>query len=87
MDIAVVLALTVPVVIGLVEVVKRAVGLSDRFAPVLALIVGIGVTVLASYAGSITPPLTASQSAFYGLVAGLASSGLYSGWKASIATP
>jgi hypothetical protein len=61
-------------IIGLVELAKRA-GLPDRFAPLLALALGIG-------AGFVYYGPAPRQSLLYGVVMGLTASGLYSGCKA-----
>lgn len=62
----------VPIVIALVEAAKQ-VGLNNRFAPVLSIILGIGLGLLA---GGVS-----LSSASKGLVFGLAASGLYAGSK------
>lgn len=67
----------VPVIIGLVSVAKGA-GLPDRFAPILAIVFGIGLVAL-------TGPVLAAIIA-QGIIAGLAAAGLYSGVKATVAT-
>ena len=65
----------VPLVIGLVEVAKRA-GLPSRFAPLLSLFLGVGL-MFAVGADII-------QATVLGLAVGLSASGLYSGVRASI---
>lgn len=70
----------VPVVIGVTEVIKRAVeraGFSSRFAPATSLILGvIGATV---FIGGMNGP-----SVLQGVLVGLTASGLYSGVKATV---
>jgi len=64
--------LLVPIVIGLVEVVKKA-GLASRYAPVTAILFGvIGAFYLIG---------TDAVSIAYGFVAGLSASGLWAGYK------
>lgn len=60
---------------GLVEVLKRASGISKRFLPLLAVIIGVGLSLLGLG--------LAWSSVLFGLVVGLTSCGLYSGVKAS----
>jgi hypothetical protein len=69
------IAISVPVIVGVVEVIKR-VGLSSKYAPIVSLILGVGS---AMYFVGITQDAT-----LYGLVIGLTASGLYSGGKALI---
>ena len=66
----------VPVVLGLVEAVKQA-GMPSRYAPILALSLGVAGTFLMSgdYAGA---------SVIQGLIVGLSAVGLWSGVKSSI---
>lgn len=65
----------VPVVIGLVSVVK-AIGMDARFAPLLAVVFGVfGAFVLAGVSGG---------TAIGGIVAGLSASGLYSGTRTTL---
>lgn len=66
----------VPVIIGLVEVCKRWIA-DDRYYPLIALFLGIAINAAIAYqtAGDY---LLATM---VGIVAGLASSGLYSGQK------
>lgn len=64
------IALLVPVILGLVEVVKIS-GLPRRFLPLVAAILGVGYSLLVN-------GLTL-ESGILGLVAGLSSVGLYSG--------
>ena len=59
----------VPVIVGLVEIVKRL-GMPSRFCPVLAVVLGIGL----SFAGLHPSPL---ETILEGVVAGLSASGLY----------
>jgi len=61
---------------GLVEVLKRAIGISKRFIPLLAVIVGVGLSLLGLG--------LAWSNVLFGLVIGLTSCGLYSGAKASL---
>lgn len=76
-NILVQVAVGTPIVIGLVEVVKRAVGLESRFAPAVSLALGIGVFYLL---GS----WSLQMNILGGLLVGLSASGLYAGGKATI---
>ncbi len=65
-------------VAGAVEAIKRALGpsfSSERFGPLLALVVGVGLAEGGAYAGwyETSPGLAVLQ----GLIAGLSASGLY----------
>ena len=66
----------VPIVIGLVEAVKRA-GMPSRYAPVLALFFGVSGAYL------ITGALSGVE-VIQGVIAGLSAVGLWSGVKSSI---
>lgn len=68
------LSVSIAVVVGLVEVVKR-IGLPDRFAPLLSVLFGIG----AAFA---FPAATPVVTVFTGVIIGLSASGLYSGTRA-----
>ena len=67
----------VPVVIGLVEVCKRL-GIGERFAPVVALVFGIGFSCFTSSSVSVVERI------LDGVVLALSSVGLYSGVRAVI---
>jgi len=60
----------VPIVTGIVQVIKRIVPLDRRFVPVLALAVALAIF--------ITLYGVTAEGVLGGLIAGLASSGLYS---------
>lgn len=64
--------LLVPLIVGLVEVAKRS-GLPVRWAPLLAVALGLGVAGVVSYRRELGPAL------LWGLALGLAACGLYSG--------
>lgn len=66
----------VPILIGLVEVVK-GLGLSSRFAPLASLVLGIGLMYL-------VPDMTSKMIIIQGIIAGLVASGLYSGTKKTL---
>ena len=65
----------IPIVTGLVEVAKRT-GLSGKFAPVAALVLGIVLT--ATWEG-VSP-----ESLVTGIVYGLSASGFYDGAKTTV---
>jgi len=67
---------SIAVVIGLVEVFKQ-IGLTNRFAPLASVILGI-------VAAFLTPTETIGLTIFHGIVLGLSASGLYSGSKATV---
>lgn len=62
----------VAVITGLVQVAKKT-GLNSRFAPILSVVLGIGLTYL--FVGHDTTTL------LNGIIASLTASGLYSGGK------
>ena len=64
----------IPVILGIVEVVKQ-VGLPSKFAPLVSVMVGVGLVALT---GEIWQSIVAQ-----GLIAGLAASGLWSGAKST----
>ena len=64
--------MAVPVVLGLVQVFKRA-GLSHRFAPLASILLGIGVLFLVG--------LSYQVAIVQGIIVGLSASGLWSGTK------
>jgi len=66
-----VLAVAVPVIIGLVEVFKKLV--PSKFAPLIAVLLGIGVVILFANGQFST------QILLVGIMTGLSASGLYSG--------
>lgn len=65
----------VPIVIGLVEVIKR-IGLVERYLPITAIVLGVvGVGALTGFS---------AVSVIEGIVIGLSSVGLFSGGRATI---
>ncbi|MCL5074214.1 MAG: hypothetical protein M1136_00970 [Chloroflexi bacterium] len=68
----------VPLIIALVELVKRAFpGLSNRYYPLVSLALGVALnTAIAYHLGT-----DRLEGAFLGLITGLVASGLYSGGK------
>jgi hypothetical protein len=69
------ITIAVPVIVGLVEVFKR-VGLSSRFAPLVSLLLGVGLITLAQGANT--------DALFLGIIVGLSSCGLYSTGKSMV---
>lgn len=69
-------AVLVPVIVGVVEVFKR-VGLTDRFAPLAALILGVAGAWV--FVGG-----TVASIAIGGIAVGLLASGLYSGGRTTL---
>lgn len=64
-------ALSVPIIIAIIEMLKR-IGVPVKFAPIIAIILGIGGNFLFKFSGYGWNELVIS-----GLVAGLAAGGLY----------
>ena len=62
--------------IGVVEVIKRSKKIKNRYLPLIALIIGIGLSFIASLMGDY------GQTLLIGAMIGLSSIGLYSGQKA-----
>jgi hypothetical protein len=69
-------AVAVAVIVGLVEVLKR-IGLGTKWAPLVSIVVGVGLSFL-------FPSDTIASTILFGVIAGLTSCGLYSGTKATI---
>lgn len=61
---------TIPVVVALVQVIKQM-GLSDRYAPIASIVLGIGLAAVVTT--GLVPIIIG------GIVVGLSASGLYSG--------
>jgi hypothetical protein len=78
MEITFTLAVLVAAVVGLVEVVKK-IGLPSRFLPVAAIVLGVGLSMLAVLGNM--ADASYAEAAFGGLIAGLSAVGLYSGTK------
>lgn len=66
----------VPVVLGVVEAIKR-VGMASRYAPLASLVLGV--------AGAYLIGGALNEVVIQGLIAGLSAAGLWSGVKATIA--
>lgn len=64
--------LVIPVIIGLVEVLKKL-GMVEKFAPLMSLLFGIGLIALTGAEWRLA--------LVQGIIAGLAASGLFSGTK------
>ncbi len=71
-------AIIVPVILALVEILKKA-GVPGKYAPLVSLVLGIGGMFL--FSGF------SLESGIKGLVFGLSASGLYSGTKAVVKKP
>ena len=76
MEITYSLVALVGVVMGLTQMVKMA-GLPDRYAPLVALVFGIVISIMMS---NITGEML-NQAIFTGIMAALSAMGLYSGGK------
>lgn len=74
---AAVVGFLTPVVIGLVEIIKRWAD-NSRIAPVVSIALGIGLYWL------VLPSVGASEFVIGGIIIGLMASGLYSGGKAVV---
>ncbi len=68
----------IAIIIGLVSIAKKL-GLESKFAPVLALVLGVGINLVVKYLGAETGELVVG-----GIVAGLTSMGLYDVGKKTI---
>ena len=66
-----------PILIGVVEVLKRL-GLPSKYSPVVAVVMGVGL----SFALNLNPSV--SERTLEGVIAGLAAVGLYSGTRATV---
>lgn len=64
----------VPIVVGLVSIIKQS-GIPHKFAPILSLLLGVGVSYL------IHPLVDVRALLLEGITFGLSASGLYSGVK------
>lgn len=65
----------VPMVIGIVEVIKRTFAMSSRYAPLMSLLVGIASVYIYN------DFVISSANILQGVVLGLTAAGLYSGTK------
>jgi hypothetical protein len=83
-DITLFTAATSPVLVGVVEVIKRASGLTDRFVPLIALVLGELAAFGARAAGSIVPSPDPFTAALTGAILGLTACGLYAGTRATL---
>lgn len=71
------LTIAIPVIVALVEAIKRASGMDSKYAAILSVLLGaLGFALLAD--GEMVAKI------FEGVVAGLSASGLYSGTKATV---
>jgi len=78
------ISIFIPVITALVEAVKRAFNLDARFLPMLSMIFGIIVAFLVQgqvVFGNTIEAMNIPVAIFMGIVLGLASSGLYSGFN------
>lgn len=71
----------VPLIVGLVEVAKGA-GLAARWAPLLAVALGVAIGVGYRAAAGTLAPEGMAVAGLHGLALGLAAAGLYSGARA-----
>ncbi len=72
------LGVFVALIIGLVPVAKKL-GMRSKFAPLLAIILGVGMNLVVKYLGAETGQLIVG-----GLIAGLTSCGIFSGVQATL---
>lgn len=70
------ISIMIAVITGIVEAIKRATGLNTRYAPLLALVLGV---LYAGFLGGWT-----GEMLFTGIVAGLSASGLYGNIKKAV---
>jgi len=71
------LGIVIAITVALTELAKKTLGVTSRYTPLIALLIGIALTSL-SFGGFDTEVL------LNGIVAGLSASGLYSGGKTAI---
>ena len=71
------MTIVVAIIVGLIQAIKGALDMPSRFAPLLAIVLGVGYTI---FFGDIS----LQEEIFTGIVAGLTASGLYSGGKATL---
>ena len=67
-------AILIPIILGVVEAVKRM-GVPSKYSAAVAVVVGVGVSILLSGVTTV--------SIFVGVLLGLSASGLWSGTKAT----
>lgn len=67
----------IPVTVGIVEAVKRTNVLQDKFAALVSIAVGVGISF-------VFPAATVGLTLLAGVVIGLSASGLYAGTKSTI---
>jgi len=65
------IAYLIPLVVGLVEVIKRATGLNSKYAPLLSLVLGLLLSGISGFFSTI------GELVLSGIIVGLSSSGLY----------
>lgn len=70
------IAFLVAIVVGLVEVIKKTLVENTRYAPILSLVIAIGLTVL-----TLGSEFTVATKIILGILVGLTASGLYSSTK------
>lgn len=70
-------AALIPVTVGIVAAIRMATAVSDRYAPIISIAVGIG-------ASFIFPASSIGLTVLAGIVIGLSASGLYSGTRATV---
>ena len=70
------LTILVPVIVALTEAIKRAEVLNKKFMPFVAIVLGIGFTMITMHAGEVW-----TDALILGITAGLTSVGLFSGVK------
>jgi hypothetical protein len=75
-----------PILVGLVELCKQAFGLPPRFAPVLAVVLGLAAA-FGTVAALPVPPEHPVLTTMIGLAMGLTAAGLYSGTRALMRAP
>ncbi len=74
-------AFLVPLVVGVVQLIKEA-GLPSKYAGVLSVLIGIGAEFLV--VGTVVASPSVGITTLLGVIVGLAASGLWSGTKAVI---
>ncbi len=72
----------IPLIIGVIEIMKQAFNLHARFAPLVALLLGLFISIGWALATDTPGPESIARATLIGMAIGLSASGLYSGLRA-----
>lgn len=73
------LPVLIAIIVGLIEVAKKL-GLNSKFAPLLSVILGVGLSLMAGITSTVPNMILT------GVIIGLSAIGLYSGTKSTVQT-